>query len=183
MKMAIYALLLTALAAEAQTTNVGVNQGATPYPGAAAQVPGPAYSNQAPIGKVQLGIKLSDPPLVVAVGIGAKQTGLKMTADQQRAYVAQLKAKQDAVMAQVASMGGVELGRVSRAHNALIVSIDARSVQAIHGIAGVAAVRPVADPPAFDSSRARSRDNKCFRRYLLGSKRREHGSGNSCRPA
>ena len=94
-----------------------------------------------------MGIKLSDPPLVVAIGVNAKQNGTTMTADQQRAYLAQLKQKQDAVMAQVSAMGGVELGRVSKGHNALIVSIDASHLQDIHGINGVVAVRPVADVP------------------------------------
>ncbi len=96
-------------------------------------------------GPVQVGIKLQDPPLVVAVGANAKQNGITMTADQQRAYLAQLKQKQDAVMSQVASMGGVELGRVSKAHNALIVSIDASKIAQIHGISGVVAIRPVPD--------------------------------------
>ncbi len=68
-----------------------------------------------------------------------------MTADQQRAYLAQLAQKQDAVMSQVKSLGGVELGRVSKGHNALIVSIDASRLQEVHGIGGVIAVRPVSD--------------------------------------
>ena len=85
-------------------------------------------------GIVQLAIKLQDPPLVVAVGANAKQTGIKMTADQQRAYLAQLKQKQDTVMTTVRSLGGVELGRVSKSHNALMVSVDARQISAIHGI-------------------------------------------------
>ena len=96
-------------------------------------------------GQVQLAIKLQDPPLVVAVGANAKQNGITMTADQQRAYLAQLKQKQDAVMSQVRVLGGVELGRVSKAHNALMVSIDARQLQALHGISGVIAVRPMSD--------------------------------------
>jgi subtilisin family serine protease len=96
-------------------------------------------------GIVQVGIKLQDPPLVVAVGVNAKQNGTTMTADQQRAYLAQLKQKQDAVMAQVSALGGVELGRVSKGHNALIVSVDASRLQDIHAISGVVAVRPVAD--------------------------------------
>jgi hypothetical protein len=96
-------------------------------------------------GQVQLAVKLQDPPLVVAVGANAKQNGITMTADQQRAYVAGLKQKQDAVMAQIRALGGVELGRVSKAHNALMVSIDARQLGALHGIGGVVAVRPVSD--------------------------------------
>lgn len=96
-------------------------------------------------GPVQVAVKLQDPPLVVEVGANAKQHGITMTAAQQQAYLAQLKQKQDAVMAQIRSLGGVELARVSKSHNALIVSIDARQLQAVHGIGGVVAVRPVAD--------------------------------------
>ncbi|MGA2599025.1 MAG: S8 family serine peptidase [Bryobacteraceae bacterium] len=96
-------------------------------------------------GQVQLAIKLSDPPLVVAVGANAKQNGIAMTAAQQNAYLAQLKQKQDVAMSQIAALGGVELGRVSKGHNAIVISIDAKQLPALHNIAGVVAVRPVAD--------------------------------------
>ncbi|MBV9404349.1 MAG: S8 family serine peptidase, partial [Acidobacteriaceae bacterium] len=94
-------------------------------------------------GAVQLAIKLQDPPLVLAVGANAKQNGIAMSADQQRAYLAQLKQSQDAVMAQVSALGGTELGRVSKSHNALFVSIDRSQMKALGNIAGVAAVRAV----------------------------------------
>jgi minor extracellular serine protease Vpr len=100
---------------------------------------------KAPTGLVQVGIKLQDPPLVVAVGANAKQNGIRMKPDQQRAYLAQIKQKQDAVMALVKPLGGIELGRVSKGHNALVVSIDASHLQAIHGMSGVVAVREVRD--------------------------------------
>ncbi len=96
-------------------------------------------------GTVQVGIKLQTPPLVVAVGANAKQNGITMSPAQQRAYLAQLAQQQNAVMSQVSSLGGIELGRVSKGHNALIVSIDASRLQAIHAISGVVAVRPVSD--------------------------------------
>jgi subtilisin family serine protease len=110
----------------------------------------PSMTSAPLTGIVQLGIKLSDPPLVVAVGANAKQNGTTMTAAQQQAYLASLKQKQDAVMAQISSLGGTELGRVSKAHNALIVSIDAKQIASIHGISGVIAVRPVADQVLSD---------------------------------
>ena len=107
----------------------------------------PAYKASSVTGTVTIGIKLSDPPLVTAVGANAKQLGIKMTAAQQQAYLAQLKAKQDVVMSQVKALGGVELGRVSKGHNALIVSINAKQVPVLKNISGVIAVRPVTDPP------------------------------------
>jgi subtilisin family serine protease len=115
------------------------------YPGAVTTAPYSPPSQSTLKGQVQLAVKLQDPPLVVAVGANAKQNGITMTADQQRAYVAQLKQKQDAVMSQIRALGGVELGRVSKAHNALMVSIDARQLPALHGISGVVAVRPMSD--------------------------------------
>jgi subtilisin family serine protease len=106
----------------------------------------PASSHQmSPTGTVEVAVKLQDPPLVVAVGPNAKQNGIAMTAAQQQAYLAQLKQKQDAVMAQVSALGGVELGRVSKAHNALMVAIDAKQLKAVQGIGGVIAVRPLHD--------------------------------------
>ena len=115
------------------------------YTGAVITAPYAPPSQSTLTGQVQLAVKLQDPPLVVAVGANAKQNGITMTAAQQRAYVAALKQKQDAVMAQIRALGGVELGRVSKAHNALMVSIDARQLGALHGIGGVVAVRPVSD--------------------------------------
>jgi subtilisin family serine protease len=115
------------------------------YTGPASAARAPALIGKALTGRVQVAIKLEDAPLVVAVGLNAKQTGITMTAAQQQAYLAQLKQKQDAVMSQVSALGGVELGRVSKGHNALAVMVDASALQAIHGISGVVAVRPLAD--------------------------------------
>lgn len=92
-----------------------------------------------------MGIKLQDPPLVVAVGANAKQQGIGMSAAQQRSYLTQLRQKQDVVMSQVAALGGTELGRVSKGHNALMVSIDASRIGALRNISGVLDVRPLVD--------------------------------------
>ena len=119
--------------------------GGSIYSGPVTSARGPLGPNKVLTGRVQVAIKLQTPPLVVAVGVSAKQTGITMTAAQQIAYLAQIKQQQDAVMAQVTALGGTELGRVSKAHNALAVSVDAGSLQAIHGINGVVAVRPLAD--------------------------------------
>lgn len=96
-------------------------------------------------GQVQVAVKLQDPPLVLVVGANAKKNGITMTAAQQNAYLAQLKQKQDAVLSQIRGLGGVELGRVSKGHNALMVSIDAGRLPVLRGISGVTAVRPIPD--------------------------------------
>ena len=85
------------------------------YQGTIVKVPYSRPAQSVLTGTVQLVIKLQDPPLVVAAGANAKQRGIAMTAAQQQAYLGQLQQKQDAVMATVRALGGVELGRVSRA--------------------------------------------------------------------
>ena len=149
MKKVIYlSVLLSALSTVAtgqKNVTYPSNLSGYTYTGPVTSAHGPTSLGKTLTGKVQVGIKLQDAPLVVAVGINAKQNGIAMTAAQQIAYLAQIKQKQDAVMSQVAALGGVELGRVSKAHNALAVSVDASALQAIHGISGVVAVRPLAD--------------------------------------
>ena len=96
-------------------------------------------------GQVQVIVRLADSPLAQAVGPNAKRTGVMWSGNQQRAYLAQLKSKQDGVMAQIAGMGGSEIARLSKAHNALVVSVDAKRLADIAKIAGVTKVRPVID--------------------------------------
>lgn len=142
----LLAALLQAPAVAQNLSNVGTPGNLSDFVYDGPVFEGPASSHPTtPTGLVQVGIKLQDPPLVVAVGPNAKQNGIQMTADQQRAYLAQLNQKQDAVMAQVRAMGGVELARLSKGHNALIVSIDASQLKTVQGIGGVVAVRPVRD--------------------------------------
>ena len=102
-------------------------------------------------GPVQIAIKLQDPPLVVEVGANAKQNGIRMTVAQQRAYVAQLLQKQSVVVGQMKTLGATILGQVTKGHNAIIVTIDASQVQALHNIAGVIAVRPLPDLTLADA--------------------------------
>ena len=99
----------------------------------------------APKGQVQVIIRLSDPSLATALGPNAKRTGIPWSGNQQRAYLAQLKSKQDAVMAQVRAMGGTELARVSKGHNAVAVQIDAQRLSEVARLPGVTKVRPVVD--------------------------------------
>ena len=66
-------------------------------------------------GRVEIVVRLVDEPLAVAVGESAKQKGTKLDPGQQRAYARGLDQKQSDLMAQIAALGGVELGRVSKA--------------------------------------------------------------------
>lgn len=83
--------------------------------------------------EVQAVVRLTDAPLALLVGPNAKRTGPRLTADQQRAYLQTLAQKQNTVANQVAAMGGRELGRVSKLHNALIVSIPSAQLNRLAG--------------------------------------------------
>jgi subtilisin family serine protease len=96
-------------------------------------------------GQVQVAVRLTDAPLVVAMGTNAKRLGSAMTLAQRQAYMASLNAKKDALMAQIRALGGQELARVGKAYNALVISADASKLPQIAALAGVSAVRPVVD--------------------------------------
>ena len=113
----------------------------------------PPRSSETGQGMVDVAVELEDPPLAVVVGANAKQNGIAMSADQQRAYLAQLGRKQDALMNLAKALGGVEIGRVSKAHNALMISVDASRMELLLGIQGVVAVRPLGErPPLVDAA-------------------------------
>jgi subtilisin family serine protease len=94
-------------------------------------------------GPVQVAVRLSDPPLALAAGLNAKKTGGTMSLAQRQAYMASLKAKQDALMGQIKALGGTELARVNKAYNALVISADASKLPQIAKLTGVSALLPV----------------------------------------
>jgi subtilisin family serine protease len=96
-------------------------------------------------GPVQVAVRLTDAPLALAVGANAKRLGTSMTLAQRQAYVASLKSKQDAVMSQIARLGGTEAGRLSKVYNAVVVNIDAAKLPAVVALPGVSAVKPIID--------------------------------------
>ena len=95
-------------------------------------------------GQVQVWVQLQDSALA-AVNADAKERGAPITAGGQRAWLGQLRDRHDALSAAAASLGGRELGRVSKAHNAVAFAIDASSLPALAAQPGVLAVRPVID--------------------------------------
>jgi subtilisin family serine protease len=94
-------------------------------------------------GEVEVWVQLVDEPLAVAHGRDARQRGGNLTREQQSEYLRGLNQKQDALMGQIRSLGGTELARVSKAHNAVAVRVDARQISAIAALPNVRAVRPV----------------------------------------
>ena len=92
---------------------------------------------------VQLFVRLTDLPLAAVAG--HKRLGMKKTGDEQRAYVAQLQAKQAALMQQIASLGGQQLAALSKATNALVVEIPQSQAPVIARLPGVAQVLAVGE--------------------------------------
>jgi len=94
---------------------------------------------------VQLVVQLSDAPLAVVHGKNAKKTGGNLSTAQQRDYLVQLEQKQDALLAQIRSLGGRDVARLSKSLNAVIVTVDASQVPAIAALSGVNSVRALHD--------------------------------------
>jgi subtilisin family serine protease len=94
-------------------------------------------------GPIQIVVRLTDVPLSVAVGAGAKQKGSTLKPAQQRSYLNTLNQKQDALLNQISGLGGVALGRVNKALNAVIVEVDASQIEAIATLPNVAAINPL----------------------------------------
>jgi subtilisin family serine protease len=98
-------------------------------------------SNIAPVG-VQRGIvtaaiRLTDPSLAEKNAAGG------LTKDQQRAHLNTLKGHQDAVVAQMASLGGRTVARLTKALDAVVVSIDRTKLAAVEALPNVESVRIV----------------------------------------
>ena len=106
--------------------------------------PASALASGSPLGaagaKVNAVVRLADAPLAVAY----KQAG-GMSKDQQQAYVRGLKDKQSALRGQLNGLGARELGSVTKALDALIVSIDAAKLKDVSALPGVASVQPIGD--------------------------------------
>lgn len=126
--------------------------GATPATDASAlMIPGGGYSASVQParvraqGDVEVVVRLVDAPLAVVQGRNAKQKGGALDKAGQRAHLDQLARKQNALMGQIRSLGGRELGRTSKALNAVFVSVDAARIPEIKALPGVLSVRRLID--------------------------------------
>jgi subtilisin family serine protease len=95
-------------------------------------------------GKVEVWVQLQESPLAAAQA-DAEDSGLPLTREAQRAHLAKLEDQHDELSFTAQSLGAEELGRVSRAHNAVAFSIDAAKLPALAAHPGVLAIRPVID--------------------------------------
>jgi subtilisin family serine protease len=94
-------------------------------------------------GTIEIIIQLDDPPLAVAHTKNAKKTDAWLPRDQQRGQLDKIQAKQAALLDKVRALGGFELGRMSRALNAVAVRIDAAQLQALTSVTNIISIRPV----------------------------------------
>lgn len=91
-------------------------------------------------GPVRVVVQLRSAPLALAVGPNAKQRGGRLSGAQQRDYVRQLSREQDAVAGQLRGLGGVELARVTKTLNAIVVTVDAARIGAVAALPDVGSV-------------------------------------------
>src|SRR3982751_5057077 len=91
-------------------------------------------------GQVDVWVQLQDSSLGAAHA-DAKAAGSPLTRDAQRAWLAELSDRHDALSRVAVSLGGRELARVSKAHNAVAFSIDARNLAALAAQPGVLTIR------------------------------------------
>ena len=96
-------------------------------------------------GPVQVIIRLVDPPLAIAVGNGAKQTGPKLNRAAQQAHVQRLSGHQQAVVNTINRHGGTVQARLTKALNAVCATVDAKALPQLAMLNTVASIGPVAD--------------------------------------
>jgi len=111
---------------------------------------GPVQTNATPRtlglgGDVQVVVRLSDVPLAAAHGRNAKKAGGRLSPAQQRDYLVQLDQKQDTLLAHIRNLGGRDPAKLSKALNAVVVTIPASQVPAVAVLPGVLTVRPLHD--------------------------------------
>jgi uncharacterized repeat protein (TIGR01451 family) len=136
----LFALALTIgpLTTQANTTSSGTASSPIRELISPSETDIPIFPRQAPT-LLEVVIQLTDPPLAAMAG----QADRLGTAMQQRAYAAQLATRQDAFMQSARALGAEELARVSRALNAVIVSIPVERLAKLADLPGVKSVRPV----------------------------------------
>ncbi len=96
-------------------------------------------------GQVEIIVQLDDPPLAAAHSPNAKNTGNWLSRVEQQQHLEKVNAKQDALIAHVRSLGGRDLGRMSKALNAVAFSIDAAHLQSLASHSNVISIHRVLD--------------------------------------
>lgn len=94
-------------------------------------------------GPVEVWVSLSEPGLAAAQTARKASTDARMSQAEQRNVVTAVAQRQSDLMGRMASVGAQELARVTVAHNAIAVRVEASQLEALAALSGVAKVRPV----------------------------------------
>ncbi|MCZ8173859.1 MAG: S8 family serine peptidase [Burkholderiaceae bacterium] len=148
-KMTRIAIAVAMLATFGSTTQaqIRVTQAAVvnPAPAGATEAVKPV----APTQRVNVMAFMSERPLAAALTAarapGAAPRSVPWTAEQQRSYVAQLKARQAQVISAARALGGEVVAQLTHASNGVLMSIDANQVGALSRVADVQSVMVVED--------------------------------------
>ena len=141
---AVLVLGTSALAAQAQISATNTTKARAAPPGAK-----PAVAQVAPTQRVNVMAFLAERPLAAAMAAarapGAGPRSVPWTAEQQRSYTAQLRARQAAVIQASRALGARVVAQLTHASNGVVLSIDANQVGALARVADVQSVMAVAD--------------------------------------
>ena len=141
---AVLVLGTSALAAQAQISATNTTKARAAPPGAK-----PAVAQVAPTQRVNVMAFLAEKPLAAAMAAarapGAGPRSVPWTAEQQRSYTAQLRARQAAVIQASRALGARVVAQLTHASNGVVVSIDANQVGALARVADVQSVMAVDD--------------------------------------
>lgn len=111
-------------------------------PAALAKIHPPLIGQQGP---VEVSIRLEAPSLIEMAPKGSKRLGPGLSRTQQQQQLSLIRAQQDRLLAEVLKAGGSEVARVSKALNAVIVSINADALPGLAKSIEVRTIRPLAD--------------------------------------
>ena len=101
-------------------------------------------SSRTPLGgRVDVVLRLTGPSVAQAAGPNATKGQARLDAKGQKARAAKIDQEQDAVAGAVSRLGGKELGRVSRALNAVVVRVDSDQIAALAATPGIASITPL----------------------------------------
>ena len=101
-------------------------------------------SSRTPLGgRVDVVLRLTGPSVAQAAGPNATKGQARLDAKGQKARAATIDQEQDAVSGAVRRLGGKELGRVSRALNAVVVRVDSDQIAALAATPGIASITPL----------------------------------------
>ena len=94
--------------------------------------------------EVQVVVQLDAAPLAAEEARNAQQAGARMSPAQGRQHLLRIQQQQDALAGSIRLLGGRETGpRLSKALNAIVVTIEASRIPALRGLPGVRKVSPV----------------------------------------